>query len=161
MKNNIDEKVKNGEISEEEAKKEFERVKKIQIAETIINTIAGAAGGLLQGIENYPPPFGAIIGGAAAATALASGYAQVQQIKQQEYGSTSAGGGSAAGVSTVDFQSVSVNPLLDQDRDIANMTTLPESGDSTEQKDQRVFILQSDLIESGKQVEIRDREIRF
>ena len=47
MQNNIDEKVKNGEISEEEAKKEFERVKKIQIAETIINTLAGAAGGLL------------------------------------------------------------------------------------------------------------------
>ena len=160
MQNNIDEKVKNGEISEEEAKKEFERVKKVQIAETIINTIAGAAGGLLQAIENYPSPWGEIIGSATAATALAYGYAQVQQIKQQEYGSTSTGGGSA-GVSTVDFQSVSVNPLLDQDRDIANMTTLPESGDSTEQKDQRVFILQSDLIESGKQVEIRDREIRF
>ena len=161
MQNNIDEKVKNGEISEEEAKKEFERVKKIQIAETIINTIAGAAGGLLQAIENYPSPWGEIIGSVTAATALASGYAQVQQIKQQEYGSTSTGGGSAAGVSTVDFQSVSVNPLLDQDRDIANMTTLPESGDSTEQKDQRVYILQSDLIESDKQVQIRDREIRF
>lgn len=162
MQNNIDEKVKNGEISEEEAKKEFERVKKIQIAETIINTLAGAAGGLLQGIENYPPPFGAIIGGATAATALASGYAQVQQIKQQEYGSTSAGGGSAAGVSTVDFQSVSVNPLLDEERDLQGMTSLNVNGDSeTQEQNQRVYILQSDLVESGKQVAIRQAQITF
>lgn len=162
MKNNIDEKVKNGEISEEEAKKEFERAKKVQITETIINTIAGAAGGLLQAIKTYPAPWGPILGAATAASALAAGYAQVQQIKQQEYGSSSSGGaGSTPNVSTVDFQSVSVNPLLDQDRDIANMTTLPESGDSTEQKDQRVYILQSDLVESGKQVAIRQSEITF
>lgn len=162
MKNNIDEKVKNGEISEEEAKKEFERAKKVQITETIINTIAGAAGGLLQAIKTYPAPWGPILGAATAASALAAGYAQVQQIKQQEYGSSSSGGaGSTPNVSTVDFQSVSVNPLLDQDRDIANMTTLPESGDSTEQKDQRVYILQSDLVESGKQVELRQKEITF
>ena len=42
MQANIEEKVKRGEISEEEAEKEFENVKKLQIAEAIINTLTGA-----------------------------------------------------------------------------------------------------------------------
>ena len=143
MKNNIDEKVKNGEISEEEAKKEFERAKKVQITETIINTIAGAAGGLLQAIKTYPAPWGPILGAATAASALAAGYAQVQQIKQQEYGSSSSGGaGSTPNVSTVDFQSVSVNPLLDEERDLQGMTSLNVNGDSeSQEQNQRVYIL--------------------
>ena len=163
MKNNIDEKVKNGEISEEEAKKEFERAKKVQITETIINTIAGAAGGLLQAIKTYPAPWGPILGAATAASALAAGYAQVQQIKQQEYGSSSSGGaGSAPNVSTVDFQSVSVNPLLDEERDLQGMTSLNVNGDSeTQEQNQRVYILQSDLVESDKQVKIRQQQITF
>lgn len=164
MKNNIDEKVKNGEISEEEAKKEFERAKKVQITETIINTIAGAAGGLLQAIKTYPAPYGAIIGGVTAAGALAAGYAQVQQIKQQEYGSSSSGGGagSAPSVSTVDFQSVSVNPLLDEERDLQGMTSLNVNGDSeSQEQNQRVYILQQDIVDSNKQVAIRQAEITF
>lgn len=164
MKNNIDEKVKNGEISEEEAKKEFERAKKMQIAETVVNTIAGAAGGFLQAVKTYPAPWGPILGAATAATALTAGYAQVQQIKAQEYGSSNtSGSGGTPSVSTVDFDNVSVNPLLDENRDIQSMTSLNVNGDSdsVQQTEQKVYILQSDINDSNRQTQVRQNETHF
>lgn len=155
MKNNLDEKVKNGKISEEEAKKEFERIKAIQIAETTINTIAGAAGAFLQAVKTYPSPWGAILGGIEAATATATGIAQIQQIKAQQYGSTTTPSGVQSTVAAgPDMNTLAVNPLLDENRDILSI------GNATN-LDNKVYILQTDIIDSNNQVEIRENESTF
>ena len=108
---------------------------------------------------------GPIIGGINAAAVTAMGIAQIQQIKQQKYNSSgnisSPSAAGAGSVQTVDFQNVSVNPLIDEQRDLNSMTTLSETKDEDEQKDQRVYILQSDLTDSQNQVEIRQNQSTF
>ena len=165
MKANLDQKVENGEISEEEAEKEFERIKALKIAEATVNTLEGAITAYTTA-QSLGPIAGKIIGAINAAAVTAIGAAQIQQIKQQEYNSSgnisspSAAGG-AGSVQTVDFQNVSVNPLLDSNRDLNSMTTLSETKDEDEQKDQRVYILQSDLTDSQNQVDIRQQQSTF
>lgn len=158
MKQNLDQKVKNGEISEEEAKKEFERIKKMQIAEAIVNTLSGAVGAYMQATSTYAPPFGPILGGINAAAATAMGIAQIAQIKNQQYGSsstpTTAEVSAGTAVAGIDNNNVIVNPLLDENRDIAAMGSYTSG-------DQRVYILQSDLEDSSRQVEIRQNESTF
>ena len=166
MKANIDQKVENGEISEEEAEKEFERVKALKIAEATINTLEGAITAYTTA-QSLGPIAGKIIGAINAAAVTAMGIAQIQQIKQQKYNSSgnisspSAAGG-AGSVQTVDFQNVSVNPLLDPEKDAAALREAERERDRDEQpKEQRVVILQSDLEDSSKQVEIRQTSSTF
>lgn len=165
MKANIDQKVENGEISEEEAEKEFERVKALQIAEATLNTLSGAIIAY-DTAQSLGPVMGPIIGGINAAAVTAMGIAQIQQIKQQKYNSSgnisSPSAGGAGSVQTVDFQNVSVNPLLDPERDAAALREAERDRDIYEQpKEQRVVILQSDLEDSSKQVEIRQNQSTF
>lgn len=83
--------VKNGKKSEDQAKKEFKWIKGLQIAETTINTIAGAIGAFMKANEAYPPPYGAILGGVQAAAVTAAGIAQIARIKNTQFN----GGGSS------------------------------------------------------------------
>lgn len=163
MKANLDQKVENGEISEEEAEKEFERIKALQIAEATINTIEGAITAYTTA-QSLGPIAGPIIGGINAAAVTAMGIAQIAQIKQQKYkssGNINSSAGGANSVQTVNFENVRVNPLLDEQRDLNSMTTLSETKDEDQQKDQRVYILQSDIDDSQKQVEIRQQQSTF
>ena len=91
----IDRKVENGEISEEEARAEFERVKNLQYATTVIDT-ASAAMGAYNAMASIPY-VGPALGAAAAAAAIAAGVMQMQQIANTEYDSkgSSAGAGAA------------------------------------------------------------------
>lgn len=165
MQNNIEQKRKEGKITEEEANKQFKKVKALQIAETIINTLAGAAGGYMQAVSTYPAPYGAILGGLTSAAALATGFAQIQKIRSTELGSSgssASGGGGMSSVSIGDYQSMGVLPIVDENRDLANMQTIPVQGDSeTEEKDTRVYILQSDITDSNNQVQIRQNNTTF
>ena len=163
MKANLDQKVENGEISEEEAEKEFERIKALQIAEATINTIEGAITAYTTA-QSLGPIAGPIVGGINAAAVTAMGIAQIAQIKQQKYkssGNINSSAGGSNSVQTVNFESVRVNPLLDEQRDLNSMTTLSETKDEDQQKDQRVYILQSDIDDSQKQVEIRQQQSTF
>ena len=77
--------------SEQEQKKAFERSKKIQSAQALISTYESAVQAFksLAGI----PVVGPALGTAASVAAIASGLAQVKNIKSQTFG---AGGGTAA-----------------------------------------------------------------
>ncbi len=83
---NIKDRQKAGKINEQQAKKEFENVKALQIAQAVINTLSGSIGAFLQASQTYPAPWGQIIGGVAAASATAAGIAQIAKIKNTEYG---------------------------------------------------------------------------
>lgn len=47
---------KKGKIDEQQAKKEFENIKALQIAQAVINTLAGSVGAFLQASQTYPAP---------------------------------------------------------------------------------------------------------
>lgn len=152
--------VANGKISQERAEEEFERVKRMKIAELWITTLAGAAGAFLNDMGAYSFPFNAIIAALDFGTAMATGIAQTRQIKQQQFGDSGGGGGAA---STSSIASVGVSPLLNEELDPALMTQLDTSMAQAENssKEQRVYILQSDLEESSNQVKVREENTTF
>lgn len=83
----IQDDVKNGKITEEQARKKFKTVKAMQYASTVINT-AQAAMGAYSAMASIPY-VGPALGIAAAAAATLQGLAQLKQIKAQEFSDTS------------------------------------------------------------------------
>jgi hypothetical protein len=73
--------VKAGEISEDQMNEQLERYRWIQYAQAIINTASGALGAFTQASATIPPPYGQIVGAAAAAAVVAQGVAQIAAIK--------------------------------------------------------------------------------
>ena len=154
MQQNIDQKVKNGEISEEEAQKEFERVKKLQIAELWLTTLSGAAGAFLQDMKSFPSPWNVIIAASDFATAMAMGAAQTKQIKSMQYGGE--GGGSSNTVAQA-----KVSPLLNEALDSQTMTSLNIEGNTSKQPDTKVYILESDIQKAETRVKTREKNTTF
>lgn len=151
MEENTRKKVEDGKITEEQAKKEFERVKKIQIAVTTMETLSGTVTAFMETLKLYgKTPWGFAIAAANAAMALATGMAQVQQIRNQTIGGT---GGAAANVSA-GLQMQAVTPLLNEQNDINAMTELGiQSGAGT---DKRVYILETDILDTVNRAEVRE-----
>ena len=147
QEDSIRRRLKNNKISEEQAEEEFERVKGYQIAQTWINTLAGmtAAIASVQGAG----PAGWIAGAAQAAALLASGIAQTAKIRNTRFNEGSGG---------ASVPSVGVTPVQVVEDIQPSPSTLPESQSPT---DQRVYILQSDLEESHRQVEVREANSSF
>jgi len=71
------------EKAREQLEKEYKNVKAFKIAQATINTIQGAIAAYM-GYQELGQPWGMVLGGAAAAAVLASGYAQVQKIKNTD-----------------------------------------------------------------------------
>lgn len=156
MQQNIEEKVKRGEITEEEAEKEFESVKKLQIAEAIINTLTGA---LQAQMSVWAPGSGITsvwakiaMSAALGIQTLAAGYAQVQKIKSTTFG----GGGGGASQPTI--ITGAATPLLNEAKDINNLNAMNVS---TEQPDQRVYVLETDITNAQNRNKVRVSESTF
>ena len=156
MQANIEEKVKRGEISEEEAEKEFENVKKLQIAEAIVNTLTGA----LQAQMSVWTPDSQIHGvwkkiamsALLGAQTLASGYAQVQKIRSTTFG----GGGSGSAQPTI--ITGAATPLLNEAQDLNELDAMYVTG---QQKDTRVYVLESDITNAQNNQKVRVTESTF
>lgn len=153
MEDNIRKKLEDGKISEREAEKEFERVKKVQLAEVWINTLAGAAGAYMQAISSLGPLLGIPVGTANFAAAMALGIAQHKQIKAQTLNGN--GGGGSNGV-----QAIAVQPLLDDTETMNSMRSMQIMG-GYQSTDTRVYILESDIQESISRVEVRESQSDF
>lgn len=148
----IQREVESGKISEEEAKKQFETNKKWQYAQTWINTLAGMTAALTSPVMQSMGIPGWIAAAAQAASLLASGIAQTIKIKNTKFGGESSGGGGTS------VPNVGVTPIDVRD-DIQQSPSV--LADSQSPRDQRVWILQGDLEESHKQVEIRESNSTF
>lgn len=157
MQANIEEKLKRGEISEEEAEKEFENVKKLQIAEAIVNTLTGA---LQAQLSVWGPDSGihsvwakiamsALLG----AQTLATGYAQVQKIRNTTFG----GGGSGAAQPTI--ITGAATPLLNEAQDINELDAMYVTGRPPQ--DTRVYVLESDITNAQNNRKVRVTESTF
>lgn len=153
QEDSIRRRVESGKISEEEAEKEFERVKGWQIAETWINTLSGMTAALTSPIMQSAGIPGWIAAAAQAAALLANGIAQTAKIRNTSFGSGGTGGGGGASV-----PSVGVTPLQVTDDIQVSPSALAQSQNPAEQ---RVWISQADLEESHRQVEIRENASTF
>ena len=137
--------------SSEEGTKKW---KAARITETVINTISGAAGAFMQGMSSYPQPWGAIIGAAGAAVATATGAAEIAKIKATQIGSSSVSGLSAS-------SGVGVEPLLNPDYDLQRITNLSLQSDAYLPGNTQVYVLESDIQEVGRRVEVREQNATF
>lgn len=157
----IKERVKNGKITEEQGKKEFEQSKKLQIATAIINGLAGAANAVASAMT-IPPPAGPIIGAVNSAMVIATTAAQIAKIKSTTFDS---GGGSMGG--EVSAQAAPTPAAMEYvpnystnvtgESETVNLANAVNEG----QKDTRVYLVESDINEVGKRVEVREKEITF
>ena len=141
-----------GDIGIEAAKSQFETVKQWQYAQTWINTVAGMTAALTSPVLNSTPG-GWVAASAQAASLLATGIAQTIKIKNTKFNGEGVSSG-GSGVSA----SPSVTPI-DVRNDIQQSpTVLP---DSQSPRNQRVYILERDIQDSNRRVEIRENKSTF
>lgn len=141
-----------GEIGIEAAKSQFETVKQWQYAQTWINTISGMTAALTSPILNSTPA-GWVAASTQAASLLATGIAQTIKIKNTQFN----GGGVSSGGSGI-TASPSVTPIDVRDDIQQSPTVLP---DSQSPRNQRVYILERDIQDSNRRVEIRENNSTF
>ena len=157
MQANIEEKVKRGEISEEEAEKEFENVKKLQIAEAIINTLTGALQAQMsvwRADSGIPTVWAKIAMSAALGIqTLATGYAQVQKIRNTTFG------GSGSGSAQPTIITGAATPLLNEAQDLNELDAMYVTGQ--QQQDMRVYVLESDITNAQNNQKVRVTESTF
>lgn len=158
----IKQRVKNGKITEEQAKKEFENSKKLQIATAIINGLAGAANAVASAMT-IAPPAGPIIGAANSALVIATTAAQIAKIKSTTFdgGGSSIDSDISSAAATPTPAAVEYTPKYSTNvtgnSETVNLANAVNEG----QKDQRVYVVESDINEAGKRVEIREAESTF
>ena len=141
-----------GKIGIEEAKSQFKTVKQWQYAQTWINTISGMTAALTSPILNSTPA-GWVAASTQAASLLATGIAQTIKIKNTQFN----GGGVSSGGSGI-TASPSVTPIDVRDDIQQSPTVLP---DSQSPRNQRVYILERDIQDSNRRVEIRENNSTF
>lgn len=158
----IQQDLESGKITEKEAKKQFEKTKKVQIAMATISMAQGIAEAISKAMT-LGPIAGPIIGALNAAAVSAAGIMQIKNIKKTTLESPDAGADSSSigQLGTVADYGPGVSPLLDEGFDAAQLnTTTSTTGDSAT-KNQRVYILESDIQDSNKRVEIRESNTTF
>lgn len=142
-----------GKISEETARSQFKTVKQWQYAQTWINTVAGMTAALTAPSMQATGPAGWVAAATQAASILATGIAQTIKIKNTDFN----GGGVSSGGSGISA-SPSVTPI-DVRNDIQQSpTVLP---DSQSPRNQRVYILERDIQDSNRRVEVRESNSTF
>ena len=158
----IKQRVKNGKITEEQAKKEFENSKKLQIATAIINGLAGAANAVASAMT-IPPPAGPIIGAANSALVIATTAAQIAKIKSTTFdgGGSSIDSDISSAAATPTPAAVEYTPQYSTNVTGNSETVNLANAVSEKQKDTRVYLVESDVQEMGKRVEIREAESTF
>lgn len=157
----IKQRVKNGKITEEQGKKEFESSKKLQIATAIINGLAGVATAVSTAMS-LGPIAGPIMAAVNSALVITTTAAQIAKIKSTTFDS---GGGSMGG--EVSAQAAPTPAAMEYKPNYtSNVTGVSETENLANavnegQKDTRVYLVESDVQEMGKRVEIRESESTF
>lgn len=160
--NQLEQDVKNGKITEEQAKKEFEHNKKVQIAMATVQMLSGISMAIANAMQ-LGPIAGPIVGAINAAMVSASGALQIANIKKtklESAGSTGSESPTAGGLS-VSSISGSVSPLLDAEFDAATISQSAATQGASATTDQRVYILEDDIQSSNKRVSVRENNTTF
>ena len=157
----IKERVKNGKITEEQGKKEFESTKKMQIAAAIVNGLAGVATAVSTAMS-LGPILGPIMAAVNSALVITTTSMQISKIK-----STTFDGGGGGSMGETSAQATPTPAAMEYkpnytsnvtgDSEAVNLANAVNEG----KKDQRVYLVESDVQEAGKRVEVREKETTF
>ena len=144
------------ENDEENSEKNAKKIKGLRIAAATIDTISGAIGAFMQASQTIPPPYGQIVGAAAAAAVTAAGIANIAKMK-----SAKTTGGSAD--PSVSVPSVTSAPSIPTDISNVRSITSATEEDRLNQMamPQKVYILSSDIEASQKQIKTQVSESSF
>lgn len=151
----IEAKVKAGELSEEQADKEFKSVKNMRIAEAVLNTIAGSVGTFMQAVAAYAPPWGEIIGGISAAAVAASGAAQIAKIKSTDRNSGSSSAAAVTAPTTEVIPQYSYNVTNQQDTDYLRNAVVDGMAQT------QLYVSVTDIDNVQNKVKVVDQESTF
>lgn len=157
----IKQRVKNGKITEEQGKKEFESTKKMQIAAAVINGLAGVAMAVATAMS-LGPIAGPIMAAVNSALVITTTALQIAKIKSTTF---DGGGGSMGG--EVSAQAAPTPAAMEYvpnysanitgESETVNLANAVNDG----QRDQRVYVVESDINEAGKRVQVRESESTF
>ena len=144
------------EADEENSEKNANKIKNLRIAAATIDTISGAIGAFMQASQTIPPPYGQIVGAAAAAAVTASGLAQIAQIKKTKVSGS-------AGNSSIPTPAVASAPTINPNVSNVRSVTSASEEDRLNRmaRDQRVYILSSDIQASQNQIKTQVSESSF
>lgn len=155
----IKQRVKNGKITEEQGKKEFESTKKMQIASAIINGLAGVAMAVATAMS-LGPIAGPIMAAVNSALVITTTALQIAKIKSTTFD----GGGSISGEVSSASPTVAATAYTPNystnvtgESDTVNLANAVNEG----QRDQRVILVESDIQEVGRRVQVREEEATF
>lgn len=156
----IKQRQKNGKITEEQAKKEFEDSKKLQIATAIINGLAGVAMAVSTAMS-LGPIAGPIMAAVNSALVIATTAAQIAKIKSTTFDS---GGSSVSTESSVVVPTETASAYVPSystnitgESDTVNLANAV----SERQGSQRVYVVESDINEVGRRVQVVESESTF
>jgi hypothetical protein len=122
----------------------FEESKKLKIAAAIISTIQGGLVAFLTTMEAVGGgPWGIAAGAAASAAVVAAGMIEVQKIKNTKPGTSNA---SAPAVSNA-----ALATMTSQTPQIVNLNAM---NDEINLPDQRVYVVESDITDAQRRVEV-------
>ena len=125
----------------------FNRQKRLQRASVILSGIQGGVAAVTNAIRDLGVPAGVIVGGALASAIAGMTVAQVAAINKTSF----EGSGT-----TSSAPSISVTPVVSGiDESLPTQTVV------TNQQDQRVYILESDIQSSNKRVKVREENTTF
>ena len=158
----IKQRIKNGKITEEQGKKEFENSKKLQIATAIINGLAGVATAVSTAMS-LGPITGPIVGAANSALVIATTAAQIAKIKSTTFdgGGSSIDSDISSAAATPTPAAVEYTPQYSTNVTGNSETVNLANAVSEKQKDTRVYLVESDVQEMGKRVQVRESESTF
>lgn len=147
----VDAQVKAGEMSEEEAEKQYEMIKGLQSAQAVIQALVSAneAYASLASI----PFVGPALGAAAAAAALAAGMANVYIINKTKMGDT----GSSANSAMANMQVADSSPYSY----VREVQTPEEYKATYEQSDTPIYVSVTDINNVQNKVKVRETETSF
>ena len=156
---NIKQRYENGEITKEQAEEEFENSKKMQIATAIVNGLAGVATAVSTAMQ-LGPIAGPIMGAINSALVMTTTMAQISKIKQTKFdsGSTSVNNSST---STPTNAATAYVPTYSTNVTGQSETTDLANAVKEGQNDMRVYVVESDIAQSAKRVEVREEESTF
>ena len=146
--------VKAGKISEDQMNEQLERYRWIQYAQAIINTASGALGAFTQASATIPPPYGQIVGAAAAAAVVAQGVAQIAAIRAASKNSSIDSG--------TKMQPVQMQPAEYQPDYTANLTGKSDTDYLRNAMDERkLFVSVTDINSVQSRVKTTEEESGF
>ena len=144
------------ESDEEASEKNANKIKGLRIAAATIDTISGAVGAYMQSVATIPPPAGIITGAIQAAAVTTAGIAQIAQMKNTQVS------GEAVSTSMPRAAVVSAPTITTQVSNVRSVTSATEEDRLNQMaRDQRVYILSSDIEASQRQIKTQVSESSF